>query len=231
MARAYFGEKLTIAQALADRSAIANALTFLGQVAVEERALEGARARFADGLAIYRDCGDKAGILWAASRLAAVALVEGERDVARALADECLMASRGTKVGDQVAVLLCRGDVALAHGDIAGARRGFVEGLTLLAPATLAGHTAPMLQAMARVAAARNQPVRAPRLAGRASAMLGWSTLRPVLIDRDLLERALARLRATPGAAIPDEQRTAWAEGEAMTPEQAIAYALEEDGD
>lgn len=230
-AQAYYEEKLAIAQALADRSAIANALTMLGQVAVEEGALEVARARFAEGLATYRDRGDQAGVLWAASRLAELALAEGALEAARALADESLAASRDTAKGFQIAALLCRGDVALAEDDAAGARQYFVEGLALLGPAGLAGSTGQLLQAMARVAAARNQPLRALRLAGRASAMPGWSTLRPASIDRDLLERALARVGVTPGDLTSDDQRDAWAEGEAMTVEQAVAYARAEEGD
>lgn len=229
-ARAYFEERLAIARALSDRSAIANALTFLGQVAAEEQASEVARARFAEGLAIYRDRGDRSGIVWAASSLAELALSEGDLDVARALADESLAASRGTDNPLQVVALLCRGDVALAEGDVAGATRCFAEGLTLLGPTWLAGTTAQVLQAMARVAVARNQPVRALRLAGRAGATRGWNFIRPASIDRDLLERALARLRATPGGPAADEQTAALTEGEAMTPEQAVAYALEGEG-
>lgn len=214
-ARAYFEEKLAVARALSDRSALVNILMFLGQVAVEEQASEVARARFTEGLGIYRDRGDRSGIASAASCLAELALAEGDLDGARAFADESLAASRGGSIGHRVTALLCRGDVALAEGDVAGARRHFVEGLTCLGPAWLAGPTAQMLQAMARVAVARNQPVRALRLAGWAGTKRGWKFLRPASIDRDLLERALARLRATPGAPPSDEQTAAWAEGEA----------------
>ncbi|MGH2457857.1 MAG: hypothetical protein ACRDIY_03210 [Chloroflexota bacterium] len=94
----------------------------------------------------------------------------------------------------------------------------------------LAGPTAQVLQALARVAVARNQPVRALRLAGRAGARRGWSSIRPASIDRDLLERALAPLRVTSGGLTSDEQLAAWAEGEAMTPEQVVVYALEDEG-
>ncbi len=155
-------------EALADRSAIANTLTFLGQLAVEENAPSVARARFADALAIYRDRSDNTGIVWAAASLAESALADGEWDSARALAEESLAVSRDASIEQQVVALRCCGDAAFGECDVAAARRCFVEGLTLLGPSGRAGLTAQLRQAFARVAAARDQPDRALRLAGRA---------------------------------------------------------------
>src|SRR6185312_5238594 len=129
-----------------------------------------------------------------------------------------------------VTALLCNGDVALAGGDSLAAERYFADALALLGPAGRPGPAAQVLQGFARVAAARDQPARALRLAGRAAGLRVWNEHRLASIDLALLERALRPLRAAPGGLGPDEQAAAWAEGEAMTAEQAAAYALSGEG-
>jgi hypothetical protein len=68
------------------------------------------------------------------------------------------------------------------------------------------------------------QPERAARLLGAATALLDamHSTLNPA--DRLDYERIVANVQAQLDEA---SYTTAWAEGRAMTAEQAIAYALE----
>jgi tetratricopeptide (TPR) repeat protein len=225
-ARVLFDEKLPIAQALGDRSSIATTLCFLGQVDVAQGAPEPARARFEEGLAIFRDRGDQDGVAFAACNLADLALSQGDLGAARAAAAECLTAAR-VPGGEKLATaLLCNGDVALAGGGILAAEQFFADALALLGPAGRPGPTAQVLQGFARVAAGRGQPVRALRLAGRAAALRGWNPYRLAAIDLALLERALRPLRDAPGGLGPDEQAAAWTEGEAMTAEQATAYAL-----
>jgi non-specific serine/threonine protein kinase len=228
--RVLVDEYRAIARALGDRSSIANTLCFEGQVAVGEGAPEVARAQLTEALAIYRDRGDSVGVAVAAANLAELALSQDDPDGARAFAAECLAAAREPGAKHLVNALLCNGDVALAAGDAAAARRFFADALALLGPAGRAGPTAQVLQGFARVAAARNQPVRALRLAGRAATMRGYCALRPAYVDRGLLDRALQPLLDAPGGLSPDEQAAAWADGGAMTPEAAVAYALDEGG-
>jgi predicted ATPase/transcriptional regulator with XRE-family HTH domain len=231
-ARAHFEEKLTIARTLGDRSSIANGLIYLGLVDAEQDARLAARARFEEGLAIYRDRGDKVGIAFATSNLCTLALADGGLRPARAFADESLTAARGAAgaADIQVMALLCNGDDALAEGDVAAAWLNFAEGLTLLHPDACSGLAAQVLQALARVAAARNQPARALRLAAQAAAVGAWGPiLRPPSIDKDYLEQALATMSTTPSRLSPEAQVTAWGEGEAMTLDQAFEYALEEE--
>ncbi|HEX5418186.1 MAG TPA: tetratricopeptide repeat protein, partial [Chloroflexota bacterium] len=225
-ARALFDEKLAIARALGDRSSIATTLCFLGQVDAAQGAPEPARVRFEEGIAIYRDRGDQDGIAFAACNLCELALSRGDLGAARAFAAECLTAARIPGAEKLVTALLCSGDVALAGGDGSAAEGYLAEALALLGPAGRPGPTAQILQGFARVAATRNQPARALRLAGRAATLRGWNAYRLASIDLALLERALRPLRDAPGGLSPDEQAAAWAEGEAMATEQAVADAL-----
>ena len=69
------------------------------------------------------------------------------------------------------------------------------------------------------------QPITAARLLG-AAASLREVTRGPALpVEQPLRERAMATAQASLGEAA---YASAWAEGTAMTPEQAIAYALED---
>jgi hypothetical protein len=63
------------------------------------------------------------------------------------------------------------------------------------------------------------------RLCGAAESLRGTLQAPPRLAVRAFYERALAAARAELGE---DAFRAAWAEGRAMPPERAVAYALEE---
>lgn len=81
------------------------------------------------------------------------------------------------------------------------------------------------LAGLGSTAALGNQPERAARLWGAAERLRQAIGCRPAPAARATYERAVA-------AARPIDEATfaaAWAEGQAMTPEQAIAYALEAD--
>jgi hypothetical protein len=79
------------------------------------------------------------------------------------------------------------------------------------------------LDGLAMVAAGQGQATRALRLAA-ASAGLSDLAMQPVYpIERPELERALTPIRQALGER---DATAAWAEGQAMTLEQAVAYAL-----
>jgi hypothetical protein len=122
------------------------------------------------------------------------------------------------------------GDVARAQGDLAGAQARYRESL---AAARKGGERSPItapLRSYAGVSAARGQFERAARLFGALDAWLvreGQSLAQPrwgliTDFDRDL---AAARMGLGERAFA-----AAWADGQAMTLEQAIAYALAEKG-
>jgi hypothetical protein len=79
---------------------------------------------------------------------------------------------------------------------------------------------------LAGVAAAEGQPERAARLLGAAQALIENTDAVIGPAERIEVERDLSAVRTQVGEAT---FTSAWAEGRAMTLEQAIAYALEDD--
>ncbi len=80
------------------------------------------------------------------------------------------------------------------------------------------------LEGVAALAVAEGHPVRALRLAGAAAAARRAVGRAQSTVDRDAVERRLARARR----ALPQEAAaSAWREGEAMPLEAALADALD----
>jgi hypothetical protein len=127
--------------------------------------------------------------------------------------------------------------VALAEGDAGTARARLTQALAVQRDAGHVWGIPFRLRELAWVAEAQGQPGRAARLWGAAAAQHQALLGRP-WHDADWryqpndpqheLAQATEALRAQLGAAVFD---AAWAEGQAMSLEQTVAYALEEAGD
>ena len=127
--------------------------------------------------------------------------------------------------------------MALAEGDTAAARARLTEALTVLRDGGQVWGIPSRLQELAWVAQAQGQPERAARLWGAGAAQYQALLGRPVpaaqRLSSDALtlglptttrEQAAEAIRVQLGEA---GYAAAWAEGQAMPLEQAIAYALE----
>jgi hypothetical protein len=155
-----------------------------------------------------------------------VARNRGDRKRATTLFRDSLALMR--QVGDQwslVLVLLNLGGLAQAEGKCEAARRAYLEGLALGWELKDRRGTACCLESLAGIATAQRRPRQAARLLGAAEELLGatgasWPPSR--VVSR---ERTIAVIRAALG---DEPSAAALAEGRAMTPEQAIACALEE---
>jgi hypothetical protein len=116
------------------------------------------------------------------------------------------------------------GDIALEQGDRCLAETRYAESLEAARDMEQVGQIVETLEAQANLAAARDQPGRALRLAGAAARLRGESD-RPLSAEEDtVLAQRLASARQALGA---EEVAAAWAEGQSVPLEQAIAYALE----
>jgi ATP/maltotriose-dependent transcriptional regulator MalT len=131
------------------------------------------------------------------------------------------------QVGDQwsmALVLVNLGGVAQARGEYEPARRAYEESLALCQELKDRRGMAWCLECLAEVAAAQGRPQRGARLMGAAEGLLdaiGASWPPNYVAGR---ERAMAVIRTALG---DETSAAAWAEGRAMTLQQAIAYALE----
>jgi predicted ATPase/class 3 adenylate cyclase/tetratricopeptide (TPR) repeat protein len=201
----------------------------LGLAALYEREYAAAREAFA----VYRDgaraARDTFGVAVALTLLGDVARVEGDLPAAAPLYQEslamwCDLGVFSAWLAHTVGGL---GEVALAARDLAAARAYFVEGLTSARQAGALAVLARNLEGVGRLAAAQGRPERAARLGGAAETLRRQAGPRRRGPD---LETHLAPLlppaRLSLGAEI---QAAAWAAGQAMTLEEAIAEALQDD--
>ncbi len=228
-ARVLHQESLAIARELADKSGIAASLNNLGLVAAEQGDYGGARVLYEESLTIQRALGDKSGIALSLLNLGLVAKDEGDYGGARVLCEESLAIQR--ELGDKGGIALSLnnlGSVVLKQGDYGGARVLYEESLTIARELGAKEVIAYGLEAFASVAIHETDEERGARLWGAAAALretIG-SPLSPA--DREKQGREMTAVRERMGA---DAFAEAWAQGRAMTMEQAIEYALEGDTD
>ena len=155
-----------------------------------------------------------------------MAQVRGDYERALAYGEEALSTYREMGDSFMIAQILSRlGWAAAINGDHEAAARFIGEGLPLAQELGSGLLSAMCLEGLAAVYGAKAEGTRAARLYGAAEALrlaIG-ATLSPA--DRAELERHLATARATLDEA---SWEAAWADGRAMTPEQAAEYALSE---
>jgi predicted ATPase/DNA-binding CsgD family transcriptional regulator len=227
-AAAHLQECLALGRTLGDQQLVARALGNLGSVAYERGDLVGTAALYEESLAVFRELGDTQGVTIALSNLGLVATQQGEYGRATALLMESLSLSR--ELGDEWRIALAlanQGEVALRQGEHGEATARYGEALALFRSLRDPRLIAITLDGLARTAAARGQPARATRLFGAAEAArerIGTLVDAP---ERPVYDTAVAGVRARLGETA---FTAAWAEGRAMSLEQAMDYALATEG-
>ena len=218
MADSYAEAGLVRARDTEDTITRAYLLDLLGQVALDQGDDSRARTLLEAGLMLHREAGDTLGSLGAHFFLERMLLAQGEVADARAYAEEHLALAKAIDFRSGIAgALTFLGRLALEEGNTALARELFDESLALLhemnenVPLAVATN----LQGIGVTLAALGRPMEAVRLWGAADALCA-------LLPE---ERAfVARARAAVRAELSEEAFTAaWAEGHAMTLEQALA--------
>ena len=228
-------ESLRLFQTAGARLEIAMVQLFLGQLALYEGDYARARTAFVACLPTIRTLGWRRSVADGLVGLADVAREQGHAGEATAFYAEGLALYR--QIGDQcfIARALCRlADLSVEQDDWEAAQAPVAE---ILAIAQETGQVeAPELAGALEVGAAlaemQGAPLRAARLSGAAAALHAQGE-RPAAASvggRPAAAPRPARLRLTLAcsALSAAEQAAAWAEGQAMAREQAIAYALEE---
>jgi predicted ATPase len=238
-ATALLEEGQALFRAVGDGDGIAYTLLHLGAVAATRQDYAGAQALVEQSLALYGELGDRADVAYTLSGLAGLAADRGDLGHARALCDESLALVRPLGVARVLVVGLgVLGRVAALQGDDHCAAAAYAECLAL-SHAVARTDLALLLEGLAQVVARRaarhpagGQLERAARLFGAAAALRatlgaaaarGWNfQLAPA--NRDAYERQVAATRATLGE---ETFAAAWAEGEALLPEQAMREAAD----
>jgi predicted ATPase/DNA-binding SARP family transcriptional activator/DNA-binding CsgD family transcriptional regulator len=220
-------EALTLFRELGDRRGVATSITKLGAALLHRGDLEGAAVLREEAEALRGEPLDRWNIAELTTFLAMAALYEGDHEQAVALGTEGLAICR--ELGDTRGIVRCHIGVGLgelARDNHERAALQFEETLRLLrGPGEKLG-VAYALLGLAGAEAARGEPARAARLWGAAEALreeIGVALSHWDLYGYDY-EGRLSAARNMLGDEGAWER--AWAEGRAMTPEQAIEYAL-----
>ena len=226
-------EGLAAAEAVGDLLSIGMAHRTLGQLALARGDTHQARASFAVDLAHNRSLKQSVGVMVALDSLGRVALREQDYPEAESRFQEVLTLWRALgRPGflDEVPrALNGLGDASLARGARTLARHYFGQSLALGAgmpdARTQARIRAAALERLAALDAAEGQAQRALRLAGAASALRQAAGAPPTPTELADLDRRLEPTRQSlPEAAAA----AAWAAGQTMSLEQAVAAALED---
>jgi predicted ATPase/class 3 adenylate cyclase len=226
-ARARFEQTLALRRQLGDARGIVMSTYQLGRAAYEQGDAGAARPLLEESLALARATGNTWTTMVVLNVLADLTRVEGDHARARRLLEESLALARQDGNRDLLAWTLHRlGRLALARGEAGSARADLQEGLELRRAMGHQAGIAAGLEGLAAVAVCGRQPGRAARLLGAATALrqaIG-APLPPV--DRPDCEATAQAARAALGEAA---FAAAWAAGEALTPEEAVAEALADD--
>ncbi len=221
------GEALAIYRDLGDRRNIGWALIHLSMASVFSGSeSEEGRAICEEGLALLREVNDKPGILQALTNLGEQARLLGDMPRAIQAHEECLNIAR--EIGDKLReaiTLLNLGLIDQHEGEAERAQALFMESLTL---ALEIRHHVLKIDALAYLASAvgaSGHLKRAAGLFGAADVLYDTYGFSHQAADLPEWERSRDNVREQLGEVTFE---TAWAEGQAMNLDEAIAYALEE---
>jgi predicted ATPase/DNA-binding CsgD family transcriptional regulator len=221
----FLEESLALFRELTRKDDIALVLSDFGLTVLYLGDYERATALCEQSLALSRELGDLRGIASWLANLAIVTLARGDARRATDLCDESLAIRKalGYK-GGCAHTLAILGRIALTQGLYERATVCYQESLTLRQETGEKEGIATALEGLAAVTGMQGQPVNAVRLYGAASSLrtLLGAPLTP--IDRPAYQHIVAALRAQ-----LDEPTFlhAWAVGQAMTLEEAIAEAVQ----
>jgi non-specific serine/threonine protein kinase len=217
-------EGLDIYQGLGDPRGIGQGLTSMGWDAQLQGDLEKAHNRFVDGLAMSRRGGDEREIAISLMFLGQSCLRRGDPVDARThLLDSLALAEPLGDLRLKSYALTWLGMTARETGDFETARAYMEEGLRIAKTLDFPLGVAQALIDLAALAAAQSDSIRTLHLAGAAEAIFESLASTRFSLEEPLMERWLEKSRRELGHA---EAATCWAEGRAMSPDRAIAYAL-----
>ena len=217
-------EGLAIARDLGDKRNSAYLLVHLGVAAFRQMSYGEAGKLYEEAVSLARKLGDKWLVSIILNQQGMLAGIQGNLGLATALDEEALVLMR--EVGDIATIsyaLRCLGSVMLQRGEYQRASRVFTESLRLSCDTGFRWIILESLVGLASVSSAHGKDDRAARLFARAEVLGEAIGFRRSPTGQADYDRWLASTKNRLGEAA---FAAAWAEGRAMTLEQAIEYAL-----
>ena len=224
VARALIEAGLTIYRRIGNRRGITYSLGSLGLIASGQGDYAAAQSLLGESLTLWRRLGDQAGTAAALNCLGLVAFLQADYAAARTLSAESLTIRR--RLGDQRGMahsLINLGNTASGQGDYAAAQSLLEESLMLFRELADRWGIAESLESMGGVAHGQNRSSRAAWLFGAAAALRETIRIPLAPAEQEVIDKRVASVRERLGA---EAFNAAWEEGEAMTLEQAVEYAL-----
>jgi len=224
LAGARLVEALATFRRLGDRGREAFVLNGLGLLALETEDVRSAVGHFEESATLWRAVGNRQELAYALLNLAHAVELQGDQVRARSLLEESLRVRRelGNNRGFLPAILaLAR--LAGQRQDREGALALLRECLTLVRPLGWNRSTISILDGLASFALRDGQFLTAVRLLGTAESMPKSVDFRPLRRDQP---HRLQTIAAAQARLSDNEYATAWVEGKALTPEEAITQAM-----
>jgi predicted ATPase len=219
-------EAVALFRQIGDRSGLAESLLFLGLVLVNLGELTTAETLTHESLAICRELGQPRLLGGGLRRLGLLALARGDPEGARAWYDQSLRFYRAADETRFTALALASLAQTSQHaGDVDRAAVELRETLALARQTGNRWSIAAALEGLAWVASRRGRPERAAQLFGAAAKLCDPAWFLLASMHRETRKTELDAVRSALGEAA---FVAAWAEGQALPLEQAIAEALEE---
>jgi predicted ATPase len=220
-------ESVMLFRDLRDDWHLGGALFWLGRVAAQMDDDETARAAHRESTALLERSGDRWTCAPSYGRLGHLAHRDGDYATAGALLEECVVRMRENDDRPGLAIMLdLLGEVRRMQGDRDGAVALFQESIRLAREIGRMQHIALGLVRLAAVAAQDGDHELAARFCGAAEAMAESARASIPRVERAEYSRTVTAVRARLGDPV---LATAWAAGQAMPLEKAIAEALETD--
>jgi len=220
-------EAVTLAREQEDSAATARALYSLGAQTLYQLDFDRAAALCEEAAQLQRSVGDIAGLARTMQASGLIATARHDFELAAKLHEESLTLARETE--DQLGIILSLGMGAFAYlglGNYQRARELFEEGLKLSRSLGAKHYIAFCLYAAAALASAQGQPVHSARLWGAGESVMEDIGTQPNPVERYHYGPYIDAARALLGEAAWE---AAFAEGMAMSAQEAVEYALSEE--
>jgi predicted ATPase/class 3 adenylate cyclase len=222
-----FEESYGLSQQMRNGWGLARSVMSLATVIHEQGDLERATELYEEGIDLFRERGDKLGLARCLNNLGLAVYARGDLGRAVKLTEEGVSLLQELGAGADTAVGLCNlGWMALLQNDLGRAADLYEESLVLAWDSGMKPIVLPTLEGYACVAGAQGEARRAVRLWGAAQTL---HEAQGIPRDTDWLEEADARISAVRSGLGEQAWEEAWRKGRAMTLEEAVAYAMEEE--
>jgi predicted ATPase len=226
-ARELYEESLALSREMSDTWWLANSLSNLASVSGFRGDSERASELYEQSMELFREQRDKQHLAYCLNNLAMVVCSQGDLRRAAQLTEESVALQRELGTRGSVSMGLCNlGWIALLQDDLGRAADLYRGSLSLSWDSGLNPLVQSALEGFACVAGAHGGVERAARLWGAAQAL---HETKNIPRDYDFLAEADARVSAVRSGMGEEAWEKAWRKGRAMTLDEAVSYALEEE--